>query len=97
MSICLGGFLQEVPGTKAPAVFQKVEFTTGEGAESKESGKKVLSGEELSKQLDRLLHDKADDQRIIDWVEVCVRVRARVSAAAPGPSQPSFLPPLRPT
>lgn len=39
--------------------------------ESKEVGKKVLSGEELTKQLDRLLEDKADNQRISDWVEVC--------------------------
>lgn len=39
--------------------------------ESKEVGKKkVLSGEELTKQLDRLLQDKANNQRIIDWVEV---------------------------
>lgn len=48
---------------------QKVEFTTGEETESKEPGKKVLSGEELSKQLDRFLHDKANNQRIRDWVE----------------------------
>ncbi|XP_070829542.1 eukaryotic translation initiation factor 4 gamma 1a isoform X2 [Chaetodon trifascialis] len=49
---------------------QKVEFTTGEETESKEMGKKkVLSGEELSKQLDRLLQDKANNQRITDWVE----------------------------
>uniref|UniRef100_A0A665V903 Eukaryotic translation initiation factor 4 gamma 1-like n=1 Tax=Echeneis naucrates TaxID=173247 RepID=A0A665V903_ECHNA len=51
---------------------QKVDFTTGSGEEieSKEVGKKkALSGEELSKQLDRLLQDKATNQRIIDWVE----------------------------
>lgn len=49
---------------------QKVEFTTGEEVESKEAGqKKVLTGEELSKQLDRLLQDKANNQRIRDWVE----------------------------
>uniref|UniRef100_A0A3B5B6N0 Eukaryotic translation initiation factor 4 gamma, 1a n=1 Tax=Stegastes partitus TaxID=144197 RepID=A0A3B5B6N0_9TELE len=49
---------------------QKLEFTTGEDTDSKEVGKKtVLSGEELSKQLDRLLQDKANNQRIIDWVE----------------------------
>lgn len=48
---------------------QKVEFTTGEETESKEPGKKVLSGEELSKQLDRFLEDKANNQRIRDWVE----------------------------
>uniref|UniRef100_A0A3Q1JN40 Eukaryotic translation initiation factor 4 gamma, 1a n=1 Tax=Anabas testudineus TaxID=64144 RepID=A0A3Q1JN40_ANATE len=49
---------------------QKVEFTTGEETESTEIGKKkALSGEELSKQLDRLLQDKANNQRIRDWVE----------------------------
>ncbi|XP_030015637.1 eukaryotic translation initiation factor 4 gamma 1a isoform X3 [Sphaeramia orbicularis] len=49
---------------------QKVEYTTGEETESKEtSKKKVFSGEELSKQLDRLLQDKANNQRIRDWVE----------------------------
>lgn len=43
--------------------------------ESKEVGKKkVLSGEELTKQLDRLLQDKANNQRIIDWVEVTAPV-----------------------
>lgn len=48
-----------------------MEFTIGEEMESKEvSKKKVLSGEELTKQLDRLLQDKADNQRIRDWAEV---------------------------
>ncbi|KAI3374949.1 hypothetical protein L3Q82_021474, partial [Scortum barcoo] len=49
---------------------QKVEFTMGEETESKEvNKKKIFSGEELSKQLDRLLQDKANNQRIRDWVE----------------------------
>uniref|UniRef100_A0A669C5K8 Eukaryotic translation initiation factor 4 gamma, 1a n=1 Tax=Oreochromis niloticus TaxID=8128 RepID=A0A669C5K8_ORENI len=49
---------------------QKVEFTMGEEMEPKEaSKKKVLSGEEISKQLDRLLQDKANNQRIRDWIE----------------------------
>ncbi|AWP04062.1 putative eukaryotic translation initiation factor 4 gamma 1-like [Scophthalmus maximus] len=49
---------------------QKVDFTIGEEAELVEEGKKtVLSGEELSKQLDRFLEDKVNDQRIRDWVE----------------------------
>ncbi|XP_056148646.1 eukaryotic translation initiation factor 4 gamma 1a [Lampris incognitus] len=48
---------------------QKIEFTLGEEMESEETNKKVLSGEELSKQLDRLIHDKANNQRIRDWVE----------------------------
>lgn len=49
-----------------------MEFTLGEDTESKDvTKKKVLSGEELTKQLDRLLQDQANNQRIIDWVEVC--------------------------
>lgn len=50
---------------------QKVEFTLGGETESKDPAKKkVMSGEELTKQLDRLLQDQANNQRIIDWVEV---------------------------
>uniref|UniRef100_A0A7N9APM0 Eukaryotic translation initiation factor 4 gamma, 1a n=1 Tax=Mastacembelus armatus TaxID=205130 RepID=A0A7N9APM0_9TELE len=48
---------------------QKVEFTMGEENESIEVSKKVLSGEEMSKYLDRLLEDKANNQRIRDWIE----------------------------
>ncbi|XP_053738873.1 eukaryotic translation initiation factor 4 gamma 1-like isoform X2 [Synchiropus splendidus] len=48
---------------------QNVEFTTGEEESKGPVKKKVLSGEELSKQLDRLLQDKANNQRIRDWVE----------------------------
>lgn len=51
-----------------------MEFTTGEEAEVKEVGKKVFTGEEISKQLDRLMQDKANNQRIRDWVEVCVTI-----------------------
>uniref|UniRef100_A0A667YWB1 Eukaryotic translation initiation factor 4 gamma, 1a n=1 Tax=Myripristis murdjan TaxID=586833 RepID=A0A667YWB1_9TELE len=49
---------------------EKVEFTVGEQSESEATNKKkVLSSEELSKQLDRLFQDKANNQRIRDWVE----------------------------
>nr|XP_020451380.1 eukaryotic translation initiation factor 4 gamma 1-like isoform X3 [Monopterus albus] len=49
---------------------QKVEFTIEEEVESAEGGKKkVFSGEELSRQLDRLLQDKANNQHIRDWIE----------------------------
>uniref|UniRef100_A0A3P9N4I0 Eukaryotic translation initiation factor 4 gamma, 1a n=1 Tax=Poecilia reticulata TaxID=8081 RepID=A0A3P9N4I0_POERE len=51
---------------------QKVEFTTGEETESEEAGmKQILSGDEISKELDRLLQEKANNQRIRDWIEVC--------------------------
>lgn len=49
-----------------------MEFTTGEETESEEAGRKqILSGDEISKELDRLLEEKANNQRIRDWIEVC--------------------------
>ncbi len=50
---------------------QKMEFTLGE--ESEKPSKKGLTDEELSKHLDRLLEEKANNQRIYDWAEVSVR------------------------
>ncbi len=50
---------------------QKMEFTLGE--ESEKPSKKELTDEELSKHLDRLLEEKANNQRIYDWAEVSVR------------------------
>ncbi|XP_077079225.1 eukaryotic translation initiation factor 4 gamma 1a isoform X3 [Siphateles boraxobius] len=47
---------------------QKMEFTLG-GEESEKPSKKELTAEELSKHLDRLLQEKANNQRIYDWVE----------------------------
>ncbi|XP_028274982.1 eukaryotic translation initiation factor 4 gamma 1-like isoform X4 [Parambassis ranga] len=44
-----------------------VEFTLGD--ESEKNRKEEMSAAELTKQLDRLIHDKADNQRIIDWTE----------------------------
>ncbi|XP_029922171.1 eukaryotic translation initiation factor 4 gamma 1 isoform X3 [Myripristis murdjan] len=46
---------------------KNVEFTLGN--ESEKSKKKELSSAELTKQLDRLIQDKADNQRIFDWIE----------------------------
>ncbi|XP_061878591.1 eukaryotic translation initiation factor 4 gamma 1a isoform X5 [Entelurus aequoreus] len=48
---------------------QKVEFTTGEEEKSKDSTKMLLSWEEIRQELDRLLREKASDQRIKDWLE----------------------------
>ncbi|CAB1442508.1 unnamed protein product [Pleuronectes platessa] len=63
-------FLPKDEDVNAFVTEQKMDFTTGEMTESVEEGvKKALSGEELSKQLDRLLEEKADNQRIGDWVE----------------------------
>lgn len=46
---------------------KNVEFTLGD--ESEKSKKKELSSAELTKQLDKLIQDKADNQRIFDWIE----------------------------
>lgn len=45
-----------------------MEFTL---ADESEKSRKELSSAELTKQLDRLIQDKADNQRISDWIEVC--------------------------
>uniref|UniRef100_A0A3P9LAE3 Eukaryotic translation initiation factor 4 gamma 1 n=2 Tax=Oryzias latipes TaxID=8090 RepID=A0A3P9LAE3_ORYLA len=44
-----------------------VEFTLGD--ESEKSEQKEMSAAELTKQLDRLIQDRADNQKIFDWVE----------------------------
>ncbi|KAM6933794.1 eukaryotic translation initiation factor 4 gamma 1-like [Xenentodon cancila] len=46
---------------------KNVEFTLGD--ESEKSRKKEMSYAELTQHLDRLVQDKADNQRIFDWVE----------------------------
>lgn len=48
---------------------QKVEYTLGEEVAAKESSKKVFTTEELNKHLERLLQDKANNQRVHDWIE----------------------------
>ncbi|XP_059389520.1 eukaryotic translation initiation factor 4 gamma 1-like, partial [Carassius carassius] len=45
-----------------------VEFTLGEECVRK-SSKVTLSPEDISRELERLLQEKADNQRIFDWVE----------------------------
>ncbi|XP_076838390.1 eukaryotic translation initiation factor 4 gamma 1a isoform X2 [Brachyhypopomus gauderio] len=46
---------------------RKMEFTLGE--EPDKPSKKEMTPEEMSKNLDRLIEDKANNQRINDWVE----------------------------
>jgi hypothetical protein len=55
--------------------FQKLDFTESEGPCSSEAlSKKELSAEELSQRLEKLImEEKADDERIFDWVEVQTR------------------------
>lgn len=52
----------------SPCVPQDVEFTLVQQSEA--GGKVGLSPAELRKNLERLLKDKADNQRILNWVEV---------------------------
>uniref|UniRef100_A0A3B4U4T4 Eukaryotic translation initiation factor 4 gamma 1 n=1 Tax=Seriola dumerili TaxID=41447 RepID=A0A3B4U4T4_SERDU len=60
-------FLPEDEDVNKFVTEKNVEFTLGD--ESEKSKKKELSSAELSKQLDRLIQDKADNQRIFDWIE----------------------------
>uniref|UniRef100_A0AAX7T800 Eukaryotic translation initiation factor 4 gamma 1 n=1 Tax=Astatotilapia calliptera TaxID=8154 RepID=A0AAX7T800_ASTCA len=46
---------------------KNVEFTLGD--ESEKDKKKELSAADLTRQLDRLIQDRADNQRIFDWIE----------------------------
>ncbi|XP_071233116.1 eukaryotic translation initiation factor 4 gamma 1-like isoform X14 [Salvelinus alpinus] len=61
-------FLPEDEDVNKFVTEQKIEFTLGEKSDGTNQ-KKPMSGEELSKQLDRLIQDKANNQRIRDWVE----------------------------
>uniref|UniRef100_A0A674D8H4 Eukaryotic translation initiation factor 4 gamma, 1a n=1 Tax=Salmo trutta TaxID=8032 RepID=A0A674D8H4_SALTR len=61
-------FLPEDEDVNKFVTEQKMEFTLGEKSDGTNQ-KKPMSGEELSKQLDRLIQDKANNQRIRDWVE----------------------------
>ncbi|XP_065132120.1 eukaryotic translation initiation factor 4 gamma 1a [Paramisgurnus dabryanus] len=60
-------FLPEDEDVNKFVTEQKMEFTLGE--ESEKPSKKELTAEELSKHLDRLFEDKANNERIYDWVE----------------------------
>uniref|UniRef100_A0A673VZR5 Eukaryotic translation initiation factor 4 gamma 1 n=1 Tax=Salmo trutta TaxID=8032 RepID=A0A673VZR5_SALTR len=64
-------FLPEDEDVNKFVTEKNVAFTLGGGGddETEKGSKKELSSEELNKQLDRLIQDKADNQRIYDWVE----------------------------
>ncbi|XP_060098586.1 eukaryotic translation initiation factor 4 gamma 1 isoform X5 [Heteronotia binoei] len=46
---------------------QKVEYTMGDSSDA--PSRKELTSEDLCKQLDKLLKENADNQRIFDWIE----------------------------
>lgn len=45
-----------------------MEYTLGE--ESETPGQRMLSSEELSRQLEKLLKEGSSNQRVFDWIEV---------------------------
>ncbi|XP_052472565.1 eukaryotic translation initiation factor 4 gamma 1 isoform X1 [Carassius gibelio] len=61
-------FLPEDQDANKFVTEEGVEFTLGEECVRK-SSKVTLSPEDISRELERLLQEKADNQRIFDWVE----------------------------
>uniref|UniRef100_A0A8C1M641 W2 domain-containing protein n=1 Tax=Cyprinus carpio TaxID=7962 RepID=A0A8C1M641_CYPCA len=61
-------FLPEDKDANKFVTEEGVEFTLGEECVRK-SSKVTLSPEDISRELERLLQEKADNQRIFDWVE----------------------------
>lgn len=49
-----------------------MKFSVGGDMEPKEQSRKVFTEEELTRELDRLLQEQANNQQIKDWVEVCL-------------------------
>lgn len=78
---------------------QKLEYTMGDSSDT--PSRKELTSEELCKQMDKLLKENPNNQRIHDWIEVRVWVqRPWVWGLPPGSvptSQPLYPPSTRPT
>ncbi|XP_068829602.1 eukaryotic translation initiation factor 4 gamma 1 isoform X1 [Capricornis sumatraensis] len=60
-------FLPEGQDVSAFVTAQKVEYTLGE--ESDAPGQRLLSFEELRRQLEKLLQEGSSNQRVFDWIE----------------------------
>ncbi|KAF3827372.1 hypothetical protein GH733_002858 [Mirounga leonina] len=60
-------FLPEGQDVSAFVTEQKVEYTLGE--ESEAPGQRMLSSEELSRQLEKLLKEGSSNQRVFEWIE----------------------------
>uniref|UniRef100_A0A671G0Q4 Eukaryotic translation initiation factor 4 gamma 1 n=1 Tax=Rhinolophus ferrumequinum TaxID=59479 RepID=A0A671G0Q4_RHIFE len=60
-------FLPEGQDVGAFVTEQKVDYTLGE--ESEAPGQRLLSSEELSRQLEKLLKESSSNQRVFDWIE----------------------------
>lgn len=70
-------FLPEGQDVGAFVAEQKVEYTLGE--ESEVPGQRLLSSEELSRQLEKLLKEGSSNQRIFDWIEANLSEQQRAS------------------
>ncbi|XP_070646827.1 eukaryotic translation initiation factor 4 gamma 1 isoform X3 [Bos indicus] len=60
-------FLPEGQDVSAFVTAQKVEYTLGEELEA--PGQRLLSFEELRRQLEKLLQEGSSNQRVFDWIE----------------------------
>ncbi|XP_057594769.1 eukaryotic translation initiation factor 4 gamma 1 isoform X5 [Hippopotamus amphibius kiboko] len=60
-------FLPESQDVSTFVTAQKVEYTLGE--ESEAPGQRLLSSEELNKQLEKLLKEGSSNQQMFDWIE----------------------------
>lgn len=65
--------VMHLPPKHGPFCLQKVEYTLGE--ESEAPGQRLLSFEELRRQLEKLLQEGSSNQRVFDWIEVCFSLR----------------------
>ncbi|KAM6970131.1 eukaryotic translation initiation factor 4 gamma 1-like, partial [Aplochiton taeniatus] len=62
-------FLPEGQDVNKFVTEQDVEFTLGDSQEERTEKKAWLGLEEIGQHLERLIQDKADNQRIFDWIE----------------------------
>uniref|UniRef100_A0A8C8RHW6 Eukaryotic translation initiation factor 4 gamma 1 n=1 Tax=Pelusios castaneus TaxID=367368 RepID=A0A8C8RHW6_9SAUR len=60
-------FLPEDQDVNKFVTEQKVEYTMGDSSDT--PSRKELTGEELGKQMERLLKENSNNQRIYDWIE----------------------------
>ena len=65
--------VMRLPPDCGPFCLQKVEYTLGEELEA--PGQRLLSFEELRRQLEKLLQEGSSNQRVFDWIEVCFSLR----------------------
>lgn len=93
--LLLPGASPVLPLTACPCPLpQKLEYTMGDSSDT--PSRKELTSEELCKQIDKLLKENPNNQRIYDWIEVRVwaqRLWGGSLLAPSPPHSPSTLPP----